>query len=129
MPIHRTQAIFSTPSELLGSQRRSMDDNQATFSYSLTKPAPPEPVEHSYRVRHFQQNVEGTDYVLADQEELTAREGAVEIMPREYEGFNVNTGKSTLSAELTEDGQVRGERDGVQGTWTFKGWEASHRSR
>ena len=104
-----------------------MDDNQVTFSYSLTKPAPPEPVEHSYRVRHFQQNVEGTDYVLADQEELSAGEGAVEITPREYEGFNVNTGKSTLSAELTEDGQVRGERDGVQGTWTFKGWEAGHR--
>lgn len=61
----------------------------------------------AYRVEHYQQKLEGDDYVLADTVDLTGPAGApVEAEQKEYEGFTLNAEKSELTGTLAADGST-----------------------
>lgn len=55
-------------------------------------------------MKHFQQNLNGDDYALAESEELTGEYGDVTVTPKQYDGFALNSDKSQLSGELYQNG-------------------------
>ncbi len=75
----------------------------------LTDELPIIPVgdEAAYHVEHYQQNVEGDGYTLAETDELTGKAGdPVQAEPKDYTGFTLNDEKSVLTAAVAADGST-----------------------
>ena len=68
---------------------------------------PPESGDATYRVEHYQQDVAGSGYTLADTDELTGKAGdPIEAQQKEYDGFTLNTEKSDLTGTIAADGKT-----------------------
>ena len=68
---------------------------------------PPDSGDAAYRVEHYQQDVEGDGYTLADTDELTGKAGdPIEAQQKEYDGFTLNAEKSELTGTIAADGKT-----------------------
>ncbi len=68
---------------------------------------PPDGGDAAYHVEHYQQDVEGDGYTLAETDELTGKAGdPAEAQQKEYEGFTLNAEKSELTGTIAADGKT-----------------------
>lgn len=89
----------------------SVDDKQATFSYTYTKPKdgvdPLVRPTYTYTINHYQQHLgdDGYDLVATDTKEAK-RDDTIQVSPHSYTGFEVDKNASTLEGDLVEDNQA-----------------------
>lgn len=69
---------------------------------------PPVGGDAAYYVEHYQQDVEGDGYTLAETDELSGKSGdPIEAQQKEYDGFTLNAEKSELTGTIAADGTTR----------------------